>query len=150
MDLNIGLIGVVAAFALAALGSGLGTGAAAMAAIGAWKKCFMQNKPAPMILAAFVGFPLSQTFYGLLLMNAIIAAKDLNPAHVLALGVLGGLAIGTSAYLQGKAAAAASDAFAETGKGVANFILALGIIESVALLAMVFLMLAINSLVPSV
>ena len=36
--------GVAAALSLSAAGSALGTGAAAMAAIGAWKKCFAQNK----------------------------------------------------------------------------------------------------------
>ena len=143
----IGLVGIAAAFALPAIGSAFGTGIAAMTAIGAWKKCFLQNKPAPFLLTAFVGFPLSQTFYGLLLMNAIIAdAKSLKPWVILGVGVLGGSAIALSAYLQGKAAANASDAFAETGKGVANYILALGIIESVALLGMVFLMQAVSAL----
>ena len=44
--------------AFAAIGSALGTGVAGMAAIGAWKKAFLQNKAAPFILIAFVGAPL--------------------------------------------------------------------------------------------
>ena len=61
--------------AVAAMGSALGTGAAGMAAIGAWKKAFIQNKAAPFILVAFVGAPLSQTIYGMILRNAIQAAN---------------------------------------------------------------------------
>ena len=59
-------------------------------------------------------------------------------------GIFGGLAIGISALYQGKAGAAAADALGETGKGIANYIVILGIIESTALLTWVFLMLAIG------
>ncbi len=146
--LDLGLIGIGAAFALAAFGSALGTGAAAQAAVGAWKRAYMQNKPASFLLVAFTGFPLSQTFYGLILMNTIVASvNDLESGAILGIGVFGGMAIGASAYLQGKAAASACDAFGETGKGFANYVLVLGIIESVALLAMVFLMNTISAIV---
>jgi len=57
--------------AFAAAGSALGTGIAGMAAIGAWKKAFMNNKAAPFILIAFVGAPLSQTIYGFILKNQL-------------------------------------------------------------------------------
>jgi V/A-type H+-transporting ATPase subunit K len=111
-----------------------------MAAVGAWKKCFVQNRPAPFILVAFVGFPLSQTIYGYLLMNRLAGAFDAgaNSAYLLGAGVLGGIAIGMSAWFQGRAAAAASDAMGETGKGTGNYIFVLGIIETVALFVMVF------------
>ena len=66
-----GLGDMSASLALAALGSALGTGAAGMSAIGAWKRAFLQNKSAPFILIAFVGAPLSQTIYGMILRNAI-------------------------------------------------------------------------------
>jgi len=134
---------------LAAVGSALGTGArgvrpgaAGMAAIGAWKKAFIQNKMAPFILVAFVGAPLSQTIYGMILRNAIVAA-DLDPATYtfqIVLGCAAGLALGMSAWMQGKAGAAASDALAETGKGFGNYIMVLGVIETVALFVMVFIM----------
>ena len=42
--------------------------------------------------------------------------------------------------MQGKAGASASDALAETGKGFTNYIMVVGLIETVALFAMVFLM----------
>lgn len=130
---------------LAAIGSALGTGTAGMAAIGAWKKCFAQNKPAPFILIAFVGAPLTQTIYGMILRNAIQAANMPPESYVwqLIYGILGGLAMGMSAWMQGKAAAGAADAFAETGKGFGNYIMVLGVIETVALFVMVFLITAL-------
>ncbi|MBN2126390.1 MAG: V-type ATP synthase subunit K [Deltaproteobacteria bacterium] len=130
---------------LAATGSALGTGVAGLAALGAWKKCFMQNRPAPFILIAFVGAPLSQTIYGMILRNAIQAA-NLPPESYhwqLIYGLLGGLAMGLSSWMQGRAGAAAADAYAETGKGFGNYIMVLGVIETVALFVMVFLMTAL-------
>jgi V/A-type H+/Na+-transporting ATPase subunit K len=139
--MNWGLIGVGAALALAAVGSALGAGSAGMAAVGAWKKCFVQNKPAPFLLVAFVGAPLTQTIYGFILMNALNdAAANMDPALLLGAGVLGGIAMGMSSWFQGKAAAVASDALAETGKGFGNYIMVLGLIETVALFVMVFLL----------
>lgn len=141
--MNWGLIGIGAAIAFAGVGSALGTGTAGMAAVGAWKKCFVQNRPAPFILVAFVGFPLSQTIYGYLLMNRLAqaVAAGADAGYLLGAGVLGGIAIGMSAWFQGRAAAAASDSMGETGKGTGNYIFVLGIIETVALFVMVFLFL---------
>ncbi|MBU4404465.1 MAG: V-type ATP synthase subunit K [Candidatus Aminicenantes bacterium] len=139
--MNFSLIGIGAALALAAIGSALGAGAAGMAAIGAWKKCFALNKPAPFMLVAFVGAPLTQTIYGFILMNSLrAAAAKIDPGLLLGVGVLGGIAIGFSAWLQGRAGACASDALAETGKGFGNYIMVLGLIETVALFVMVFMM----------
>jgi V/A-type H+-transporting ATPase subunit K len=56
------------------------------------------------------------------------------------LGAVGGMAIGLSAWMQGKIGAAAADAFAETGQGFTNYLMALGIIESVAIFVMVFIL----------
>ncbi|HKK64214.1 MAG TPA: V-type ATP synthase subunit K, partial [Clostridia bacterium] len=107
----------------------------------AWKKCFAQNKPAPFTLIAFVGAPLTQTIYGYILMNTLYqAAGDNSPWLILGAGLFGGLAMGFSAAFQGKAGAAASDALAETGKGFGNYIMVLGLVETVALFVMVFLM----------
>jgi V/A-type H+/Na+-transporting ATPase subunit K len=140
-----GLGDMGASLALAALGSALGTGTAGMATIGAWKKAFILNKPVPFILIAFVGAPLSQTIYGMILRNAILAA-NLPPESYpwqLTYGLLGGLAMGFSSWLQGKAGASAADAYMETGKGFGNYIMVLGVIETVALFVMVFLITAI-------
>jgi len=140
---GLGDMGLSLAFA--AIGSALGTGIAGMAAIGAWKKAFQQNKLAPFILIAFVGAPLSQTIYGFILKNQIKAA-NLPPESYLfqiLLGAAAGLAIGASAWMQGKAGASAADALAETGKGFGNYIMVLGVIETVALFVMVFTMTAL-------
>jgi len=140
--MNIGFIGVAGALAFSAIGSALGMGAAGMAAVGAWKKCFAQNKPAPFTMVIFAGAPLTQTIYGFILMNRLIIAAEssLDPALLLGAGVLGGIAMGFSAWFQGRAGAGASDALAETGKGFVNYILVVGLIETIALFVMVFLL----------
>jgi len=129
----------------AAIGSALGTGVAGMAAVGAWKRAFMQNKAAPFILIAFVGAPLSQTIYGMILRNAIMAANISSDGslQVMLMGLGAGLAIGASAWMQGKAGASAADALAETGKGFGNYIMVVGVIETVALFVMVFMLTAL-------
>jgi V/A-type H+-transporting ATPase subunit K len=137
----LGDVGFILALFLPALGSALGTWIAGMGGIGAWKKCFLNNKAAPFIIIAFVGAPLSQTIYGMILMNAIQTAPDtVSSITKFSAGLMGGLAMGVSSWLQGKAGALASDALAETGKGFANYIMVLGVIETVALFVMVFLM----------
>ncbi|HMA61320.1 MAG TPA: V-type ATP synthase subunit K [bacterium] len=129
---------------IAAIGSALGTGIAGMAAIGAWKKAFAQNKAAPFILVAFVGAPLTQTIYGMILRNSIQdAALDIGQGYQILFGAIAGLAMAFSAFMQGKAGARASDALAETGKGFGNYIMVVGIVETVALFVMVFCMTAL-------
>ena len=100
---------------------------------------------APFIMMAFVGAPLTQTIYGMLLRNAIRKASlppESFPFQML-VGIAGGLAIGMSAYMQGKAAASACDALGETGKGFGNYLMVLGVIETVAVFVMIFCMQAI-------
>lgn len=140
--MDIGLIGVGSALAFAAMGSAVGAGTAGMSTVGAWKKAFIQNKPAPFLLVAFVGAPLTQTIYGLILMNALMAAAQGGAEAWLLIGagIPGGIAMGFSAWFQGKAGAVASDALAETGKGFGNYLLVLGLVETVALFVMVFML----------
>jgi len=132
---------------LAAIGSALGTGVAGMAAVGAWKRAFSQNKSAPFTLIAFVGAPLTQTIYGMILRDQIIKANipasASNYLYLMIIGAIAGIAMGMSAYMQGKAAARACDALAETGKGFGQYIMVLGIIETVALFVMAFCMMAL-------
>lgn len=137
----LGESGFVLALSLSAIGSALGTSAAGMAALGVWKRCFLSNRRAPFIIVAFAGAPLSQTIYGMILMNSIFGAPDfVSPAVRFTAGLFGGTAIGVSAWLQGRAGALASDALAESEKGFGNYIMVIGIIETVALFVMVFLM----------
>lgn len=156
MDIHVVCaIAYAAALTLSALGSAFGTGIAGMATIGAAKRCFAQQKPFPFIAVAFVGAPLTQTIYGYLLMNSILSlsqkhmeAGSAESAYIYLLtgGVLGGVVIGLAAIMQGKAGAAASDALAETGKGFVNFMMILGVIESVALFVMIFIIVTLNKL----
>jgi V/A-type H+/Na+-transporting ATPase subunit K len=142
-------LGGAAALGFAAIGSALGTGTAGMAGIGAWKKCYAQSKPAPFILLVFIGAPLSQTIYGLLLLLAFNKMALLETAGVmwpavLGAGIIGGIAMGMSAWFQGKAGAAGSDALGETGQGFGNYLTTLGIVETVALFVMIFIQMALK------
>jgi V/A-type H+-transporting ATPase subunit K len=142
-------LGGAAALAFAAIGSALGIGTAAMAGIGAWKKCYLQGKPAPFILLVFIGAPLSQTIYGLLLLLAFNKMALLESAAVmwpavLGAGIIGGIAMGMSAWYQGKVGASGSDALAETGQGFGNYLTSLGIVETVALFVMIFIQMALK------
>ena len=130
---------MAASESLAAVGAAFGTGAAGMAAIGAWKKCYAQSKTAPFLLLAFVGAPLTQIIYGMILMGRISEAAA-QGSYFWGTGILGGLAMGASAMMQGKAGASGADALAETGKGFVNYFIVLGIIETVALFVMAFLL----------
>ena len=110
--MNLAFIGMAAALGLSASGSAFGAGFAGQAAVGAWKKCYASGKPAPFIMIAFAGAPLTQTIYGFLLMNFIKSAVDG--------GADAGLALGA------------------TGKGTANYFIVIGIVETVALFTLVF------------
>ena len=137
----IGYIGAAFVLGIAAIGSAIGIGAAGNAAIGAWKRCYMNNKPAPFILTVFAGAPLTQTIYGFLLMQQLrdkLVTGTIEPAAALILGIFSGIAMAASAIAQGKAGAAASDALGETGKGFSQYIMVVGLCETVALFAMVF------------
>ncbi len=142
-----GNFGAAAALCFSAMGSALGVGAAGPAAIGAWKKAYAQGKAAAFTLVTFVGAPLSQTIYGMILMNTLKATAKANPAAypgLIAAGLFGGIAMGYSAWYQGKCGAAASDALGETGQGFGNYLMVLGVAETVALFVMVFLMMLVK------
>jgi len=138
---SLGKLGAALTLCCAAIGSAAGTGIAGMAAAGSWKKCHTQNSLAPFMLVAFVGLPLTQTIYGMIIMNAIMRAVDAGTANIGLLlgGLAGGIAVGTVSWTKGQAAAAASDALAETGKGFVNYLMVLGVVETVSLFVMVFI-----------
>ena len=141
----MGYAGAVACLGLSAAGSAFGTGFAGISAVGAWKKCYAQNKPAPFILLGLVGAPITQTLYGMILMFVMFGKAQLGLPLVI-LGIFAGLGIGLSALFQGRCAAAACDAQAETGQGLTNYFGAVGIIETVAIFTMVFTLIAVSSL----
>ena len=139
--MNWGMIGAGLVMGIAAMGSAIGIGIAGQGAIGAWKRCYLNNKQAPFLLVVFAGAPLTQTIYGFLLMNSMkgkVAAGNMDPLFALGLGIAAGLAMCMSAIAQGKAGAAGSDALGETGKGFTKYIMVGGLCETVALFAMVF------------
>ncbi|MDR2144107.1 MAG: V-type ATP synthase subunit K [Treponema sp.] len=148
MDLNLGLIGAGLVMGISALGSAIGIGIAGQSVIGAWKKCYIGNKPAPMTLLAFGGAPLTQTFYGYILgflfMKPAALANPANGSLYLGIGIASGLAIAFSAIAQGKAGAAGADATGETGKGFVNYMMIVGICETVAIFAMVLSMISLT------
>ena len=142
--------GAIACLGLSAAGSAFGTGFAASAAVGAWKKCYAANKPAPFILLGLVGAPITQTLYGMIVMFSMFNVQ-VEGAGVacLILGIFSGLGIGLSALFQGRAGAAACDAQGETGQGLTNYFGALGIVETVAIFTMVFTLIALGKIVPA-
>ena len=140
--------GAIACLGLSGAGSALGTGFAATAAGGAWKKCYAAGKPAPFLLLSFVGAPITQTLYGMILMFTMFGKLEVAGAGVpcLVLGIFSGFAIGASAFFQGRAGAAACDAQAETNQGFTNYLAALGIVETVAIFTMVFTLIAVGKI----
>ena len=150
MDNYMIVAGAIACLGLSAAGSAFGTGFAASAAVGAWKKCYAANKPAPFLLLSFVGAPITQTLYGMILMF-IMLGKVGNVSEgaglpVLLAGIFSGLGIGLSALFQGRAGAGACDAQAETNQGFTNYLAALGIVETVAIFTMVFALIALGKI----
>ncbi len=135
--MTVDLLGLGLVLGLSALGSGSGAGVAGMAAIGAWKKNYSQNKPAAFLLVALAAAPLTQTVYGMIVMNRMyeLAAQGND---LWGIGAFCGAAIGLSAYFQGLCGACACDALGETGKGFGNYMIILGLTETVALLVMAF------------
>ena len=146
LSYSLAMCGGYAAVALAAVGSAVGAGIAGQAAIAAWKRCYAQNKPAPFLLVALAGTPLSQTIYGMILMmliknniaDALAKNAGIYPIFYMTLGVFAGVGLMLSSIYQGKAAAAGCDAFGETNKGFTNYLTIAGIVETVALFVLVF------------
>ena len=94
-------------------------------------------------MVVFAGTILSNIIYGFITMiqlmgSATRAVDPLSDGMLLGLGVGAGIAIGVVAYTQAMCSAAAADAYAETGQGFGNFLMVIGIAETISLFAMVF------------
>ena len=147
MDMTwLGQLGFALPLGLGAIGSALGIGAAGSAAAGAWAKEAREGKQMNFLYIALTGMPLSQTIYGMILMFTMLGKAEAGYSFValIGMGVVAGLAIAGSAWMQGRAGAGASDALAETGKGFTNYLAALGVIETVAIFVMVFIIIALG------
>ena len=103
-----GQIGMGLAMGLAVVGSALGIGAAGRAAAGAWAKEGRAGKPLDFKYIILIGMPLTQTFYGFLLLFVGLASRSYDSAMLqahagalFAIGLACGLGEMFSAWLQG-------------------------------------------------
>ena len=130
-------IGIGGCFGLSAIGAAIGMYANGPAVIGAWKKCYLQNKPAPFIIIVFGGTTLSNIIYGFILLM-LLPGSSLNPYQLLTLGLGAGGCICAVAVTQAMCAAAAAEAYVETGKGYGLYLMIVGIAETVSIFAVAF------------
>lgn len=141
-----GFGGHAIALGIAGVGSAIGTGIAGMGALGLWKQSIKDKKKLPAMALAMVGMPLSQVIYGMMFMRTLGGA-NLDPSsypNQMIWAFFVGIAIAASAIMQGKVGAAACANMAVDEKqGTGMYIGAMGIIETVALLAMVFGMMGV-------
>ncbi|MCS7237249.1 MAG: hypothetical protein NZ899_03160 [Thermoguttaceae bacterium] len=132
---------------LAALGSSLGIGYAGQAAAGAWAKEARAGRNLSFTYIILVGMPISQTLYAMIVMNNMrgvfnnVQVSVADAGLLFGVGVAAGLAEMLSAWMQGLIGAAGIRALSEgEGKGLAFIIIAMGIVETVGIFGMVFLL----------
>ena len=146
----LGQIGLALAFGLAAMGSSLGIIAAGKAAAGAWAKEAKAGMALRFNYIIFIGAPISQTFYAMIVM--VQMAKVLEHASssaglMLGIGLATGISEMVSAWGQGLIGAAACRCLSEgEGKGLAFLLIAIGIIETVGIFTMVFMLMLAGSI----
>ena len=131
-------IGIGASFLLPTIGSMIGAFVVGSATIGAWKKCYLENKPGPFIMVAYCGAPLTNPIYGFIVMGQLDASVRLSNFQLLYMGLVAGFILAGSAYTQARVAALAAESFAETGQGFGNNMMVVGVCETIALFTMVF------------
>ena len=134
MDASLGYAGCAASLGLAAIGSSIGCYVAGAASHGAMAKVDEGH-------GKFIGMsaaPSSQTIYGIVLMFVLIGKVGAGAGlGLLAIGGFCGLAMMTSAILQGRVAATGIQASAKKPEIFGKCFAAVGIVESFALFAMV-------------
>ena len=133
----LGWLGIGGVFGLSCIGAAIGMACNGPAVIGAWKKCYLQNKPAPFIILVFAGTTLTNIIYGFILLT-VFMASNLSDPELFALGIGAGLCIGAVAITQAMCSAAGAEAYVETGKGFGNYLMVVGIAETVSLFSVVF------------
>lgn len=151
-DTFFGQMGHVLALGMAAFGSAIGIGRAGQSAAGAWAKEAKAGKNLNFSYIVLLGMPLSQTLYAFIIMNTmadIVAKPDVyvaNAGLLLGIGLATGMAEMLSAWMQGLVGAAGIRAMSEgEGKGFAFLIIAMGIVETVGIFAMVFMLIMMPS-----
>ena len=143
----VGQLGVVLMFGMGALGSACGIVAAGQAAAGAWSKEGKAGKTLSFTYIICVSAPITQTLYSMIVMNKVsevLKYPDIavaNAGLLLAIGITTGLGEMMSAWFQGLIGAAGIRSLSESGgKGFAFILIALGIIETVGIFTMVFML----------
>lgn len=143
----LGELGAVLTLGMGAVGSAMGIGAAGQAAAGAWAKEARAGRNLNFAYIILLGMPLSQTLYAMIVMNnmqPVYANYDTSVADaglLLGIGLAGGTGEMLSAWVQGLIGAAGIRALSEgEGKGFAFVIIAMGIVETVGIFVMVFLL----------
>jgi V/A-type H+-transporting ATPase subunit K len=139
--------GAVLCLGLGAAGSSLGINAAGQAAAGAWARDARAGLGLRFNYVIFIGAPISQTFYAMIVMNqmrtalADPAVAAANAGLLFGIGLFTGLGEMASAWGQGIIGAAACRCLSEgEGKGLAFLLIAIGIIETVGIFTMVFML----------
>ena len=144
----LGQLGLGLPLGLAAIGSALGVGAAGQAAAGAWAREAREGKGLNFKYIILTGMPLTQLFYGFILMlialkgNVYGDAASANAGALLSIGLGCGLGELFSAWMQGVIGASAIRAMADSeGKPFVFSIIAMGIAETVGLFSFVLMLL---------
>lgn len=144
----LGQLGMVLCFGMGALGSSLGAWTAGQAAAGAWARDAKAGKPVSFTYVIFIAAPLTQTLYAMIVMYQMAGVLTSSPAaastyagQLLGVGIACGLGEMFSAWGQGAIGAAAVRCLSEgEGKGFAFLVIAIGIIETVGIFSMAFLL----------
>ena len=143
----LGQMGGVLALGLAAFGSAVGIGLAGQAAAGAWAKEAKAGRNLSFTYIILLGMPISQTLYAMIVMNNMSGVFGDSTLAVRNTGLLLGIGLATgmgemlSAWMQGMIGAAGIRALSEgEGKGFAFLLIAMGIVETVGIFTMVFML----------
>ena len=146
----LGQFGLALAFGMAAMGSALGIAAAGKAAAGAWAKEAKAGMALRFNYIIFVGAPISQTFYAMIVMNkmaGLLSHSSSSAGLMFSIGLATGIGEMISAWGQGMIGAAACRCLSEgEGKGLAFLLIAIGIIETVGIFTMVFMLMLTGSI----
>lgn len=136
-------VGTYGAFALAALGSVIGCTRAGQAACGA----MLETESGHGRFVGIAAMPASQSIYGLVVMLALNRPLDAAGAGgALAIGLLTGAVLGTSAYFQGLCCASAIDAAKNKSEIVGLAVAPAAVVEGFAVFAFAFALLLAGNL----
>jgi len=144
----MGQMSDVLTLGLAALGSAIGIGMAGQAAAGAWAKEAKAGRNPSFTYIILLSMPISQTLYAMIVMNKMQQVFAEAPEIAIAnAGAMFGIGFATgagemlSAWMQGMIGAAGIRGLSESqGKGFGFLIIAMGVVETVGIFTMVFML----------